>query len=358
MRIVLLLGAGFANAAGSPLAAQLFDEAPIGGSHDRDNQVAFVLSAWRDWQQAHPGQGAEAFITDVFRNSALLPGTGLLWRALQTFLALRISAAFVRWSFPDGKANRSSDNFMNARVGPAHELWWDTFFHYYGFDRQLTVLTTNWDIWIERALRPRPRPRRRRPGFHYERGPERLAEAPRFPSRWYQGTDFGKDTTVDGHVTLLKLHGSLSWALKNGQLEKYGDLRPAFRGDAAIIPPIEEKDFAEWLRPVWACAQSALERAEKVIVVGYSFPDYDPQMRHLFQRSLGTKEIAIHVFDPSANSVAGRISSFLPSVSVIEHAGIPEGCDDLSHVVTGPQDRQQRDTQDGLASLPGGCIYG
>jgi hypothetical protein len=333
MALVLLLGAGFASAAGSPLAANLFDEAPVGGSRERRNQVAFVLNAWREWQQKHPKDGAEAFITHVFRNSALLPGMSVLWRALQTFLALRISAAFVRWSFSNGRAIRSSDNFMNAQVGEAHELWWDTLFHYYGCNRPLTVLTTNWDIWIERALRPRPRPRRRRPGFHYERGPERLAAAPRFPSRWYQGTDFGKDTTVDGYVTLLKLHGSLSWATKDGRLEKYGDLRPAFRGDAAIIPPIEEKEFGSWLRPVWDQAQTILNRAEKFIVVGYSFPDYDEEIRRLLLRSLGSRTLEFHLFDPSASSIASRIRSFLPHVSLIEHGGIPAACKDLGHII-------------------------
>lgn len=52
-------------------------------------------------------------------------------------------------------------------------------------------------------------------------------------------------------LTLLKLHGSLSWAVRGGQLEKYSDSRPAFRGDVAIIPPIEQKEFANWLHPIW-----------------------------------------------------------------------------------------------------------
>ncbi len=220
MSIVLLLGAGFAKAAGSPLADELFDQAPLGGSHERDSQVNLVQSQWYEWQKTHPVEGAEAFITHIYHNSAMIPGAGVIWRALQTYLALRISAAFVRWSFVEGRANRSSDNFMNAHVGSSHERWWNTFFHYHKYDEPLAVLTTNWDIWIERALRPVPRPRRRRPGFHYGQGPERLAAAPRFPSRWYIGTDFGKDTTIHGHVTLLKLHGSLSWAVRGGLLQK------------------------------------------------------------------------------------------------------------------------------------------
>ncbi len=333
MTTVLLLGAGFAKAAGSPLAADLFDEAPISGSRARRNQIAFALSAWQEWQANHPGQDAEAFITYVFRNLWLMPSSGVLWKALQTFLALRIAAPFVRWSFPDGKANRSSDNFMNAQVGHAHERWWDTFFRYYGHTRRLTVLTTNWDIWIERALRPGPRPRRRRPGFSYGKGPERLAAAPRYPAPWYRGTDFGKDTTIDGYVTLLKLHGSLSWALKNGRLEKYGDLRPAFRGDAAIVPPVEQKELGSWLWAIWKSAEQALARANRLVVVGYSFPDYDQEIRRLLLRGFGSRSVEVHVFDPFATCVASRIKSFLPRVLLAEHGGIPGACGDLCSVV-------------------------
>ena len=95
MSIVLLMGAGFAKAAGSPLADELFDQAPIGGSHERDSQVNLVQSQWYEWQKTHPAEGAEAFITHVYRNSAMIPGAGVIWRALQTYLALRISAAKV-----------------------------------------------------------------------------------------------------------------------------------------------------------------------------------------------------------------------------------------------------------------------
>ena len=348
MNTLLLLGAGFAKAAGSPLAAELFDEVPIAGSRDRNNQVRIVLNAWREWQVARPDEGAEAFITHVFRNSGLIQGAGLLWKALQTFLALRVSEPFVRWNFPDGRASRSSDNFLNSQVGPAHELWWDTFFYCHGYDCQLTVLTTNWDIWIERALRPRPRPRRHRPGFHYGQGPEQLAAAPRFPSRWYQGTDFGKDTTLNGYVTLLKLHGSLSWALRSGELEKYGDLRPAFRGDAAIIPPIEEKEFGDWLRPIWDRAEQALGAADTLIVVGYSFPDYDNEIRRLFGRSCGTRRLSVHIFDPSANTVATRIRTFLPQASIVEHGKIPEASKELNDVLADLQ-------TEGLSSKRSDC---
>jgi hypothetical protein len=147
------------------------------------------------------------------------------------------------------------------------------------------------------------------------------------------GTDFGKDTIIHGNVTLLKLHGSLSWAVRGGLLEKYGDLRPAFRGDAAIIPPIEQKEFTNWLRPIWKQAEQALKQADKLLVVGYSFPDYDREIRRFLKRGITDRRIDVHIFDPSADLVAKRIGSFLPQISIIQHGAIPYACDDLRNVI-------------------------
>ena len=46
MATVLLMGAGFSKAAGSLLANEIFSKAPIGSSHERNNQVTLVLDEW------------------------------------------------------------------------------------------------------------------------------------------------------------------------------------------------------------------------------------------------------------------------------------------------------------------------
>ena len=213
MNIVMILGAGFAHAAGSPLGAELFAERPFGGSQKREKCIEEVMSAWADWSASNPDKHPEIFIRELYQHRLDFGGTGDLWCCLLTFLALRVADVFPRWYVYEDSVSRSCDNIFEAKVGVVHDLWWDSIFDHLGVQRGLTVLTTNWDIWIERALRPRPTPRRNRPGFHYGQGQERLAAGSAHPSSEYR-----KRPVIEGNVCLLKLHGSLSWALSSGRL--------------------------------------------------------------------------------------------------------------------------------------------
>jgi hypothetical protein len=65
--MALILGAGFLKAAGSPLAAELFDIEPFGGAQWRNRLIDRVLVAWDRWSQEHDG-GPEAFVTEVYRH--------------------------------------------------------------------------------------------------------------------------------------------------------------------------------------------------------------------------------------------------------------------------------------------------
>jgi hypothetical protein len=330
MSILFVLGAGFSKAAGSPLANELFEVVPFATSRKADSAIQLVMVYYTDWRQEHPEAEAEAFVTHAWNASGLFPGAGALWTALVYFLALRVSEDFARFYVYNGKVSRSSDNIFSADVGVAHDAFWDAVFDAAGVDAPLAVLTTNWDIWIERGLRPRRIPRRRRPGFHYGDGPERLIAASTYPRSEYR-----RNPVIDGTVPLLKLHGSLSWAIVGQSLEKYGDLRPGFRGDAAIIPPLRETEIPSWLHPIWQQAESVVQHARVIVVVGYSFPEYDSGVRELFQRALGSRTIGIHIFDPSASRVAAAVRSFLPRSTVEEHGAIPEGCGALSRLLMG-----------------------
>lgn len=330
MSVVLVLGAGFSKAAGSPLANQLFDVAPLAASRRADSAIKLVMSSYEDWRHDNPGAATEAFVTHVWNTSGLFPGTGALWTALVYFLSLRTSQDFARFYAYECKVSRSGDNIFSAHVGAAHDAFWSAVFGTVGMDAPLAVVTTNWDIWIERGLRPRRVPRRHRPGFHYGDGPEGLVAGSAHPRSEYRG-----NPVISGTVPLLKLHGSLSWALVGQSLQKYGDLRPGFRGDAAIIPPVRGADIPTWLQPTWERAEDVLRRAHLVVVAGYSFPDYDPEVRELFERTLGSRPIPIHIFDPSARTVAVSVRSFLPRASVEQHTGVPEGCGALSGVLMG-----------------------
>ena len=78
-----------------------------------------------------------------------------------------------------------------------------------------------------------------------------------------------------GHVPLLKLHGSVSWSVRDSELVKYHDCRLAIRGDAAIVAPIVGKTVPTYLQPTWDTAKTHLSRARTWIVIGYSLPRYD-----------------------------------------------------------------------------------
>ena len=171
---------------------------------------------------------------------------------------------------------------------PALERFWDALFR---TRTDVSVITTNFDVLAERGLRHVPRPRVPRPGFHYGFGPAELAGG------GYPSYAHIQKISAAGHVPLLKLHGSVSWSVRDGKLVKYHDCRPAIRGDAAIVAPIVAKTIPAYLRPTWAVARTHLGRARMWIVVGYSLPPYDQSVRSLLLKAVAP-DTTIHIFDP------------------------------------------------------------
>lgn len=136
--------------------------------------------------------------------------------------------------------------------------------------------------------RARDKPHRRMtrvfgPGCYYGGIPKpQLLQGTQLP--WaYQGNYF----ELEGAIPVYKLHGSLNWSRAGDGLELFQDRRPAFRGggDAAIIPPVPEKEIPAWLRPVWSGAEEELARAEAWTVCGYSLPSYDVAITELLRRA-------------------------------------------------------------------------
>jgi len=121
------------------------------------------------------------------------------------------------------------------------------------------------------------------PGCYYGGIPKpQLLQGTQLP--WaYQGNYF----ELEGAIPVYKLHGSLNWSRAGDGLELFQDRRPAFRGggDAAIIPPVPEKEIPAWLRPVWSGAEEELARAEAWTVCGYSLPSYDVAITELLRRA-------------------------------------------------------------------------
>jgi hypothetical protein len=119
-------------------------------------------------------------------------------------------------------------------------------------------------------------------------------------------------------------------------LELFQDLRPAFRrgGDAAIIPPVPEKQIPAWLQPVWSSAEEELTRAATWIVCGYSLPSYDVAITELLRRAAISGNLKrIFVLDPHASDICQRYSTIAQNVQVMSLEGLPEGIDTLRELL-------------------------
>lgn len=326
MEIVLFLGAGFSAPAGLPVGNALFESPAFPHSRKAAVDIQRTLSAWSAWRADNPERAAEEFISMVYESDSIECVS--LWASLVRFLGYRLADPFATFYQYDGRTSRSRDNIFEAGLCASHQEWWDTILPFTYRGVKLTVITTNWDIWIERALRPAPLKRRPRPGFNYGWGPERLVATTAYPrSAWR------KNPRISGSVPVFKLHGSLNWALERGHLAKYGDLRPAFRGDAAIVPPVKCKVPPGWAANLWDKAMSAIANASRIFVVGSSFPEYDLELRRLFHKACEESRPVIDIFDPNAELVRARLREFVQSRAIITHPGLPEGVADLEIVL-------------------------
>jgi hypothetical protein len=65
----------------------------------------------------------------------------------------------------------------------SHEALWTAVFHE---TEEVAIVTTNYDVLVERGLRHAPRPRVPRPGFNYGEGPEALEGVDTLPMPTYE----------------------------------------------------------------------------------------------------------------------------------------------------------------------------
>ena len=160
-----------------------------------------------------------------------------------------------------------------------------------------------------------------RPGFNYGIVGEQLAGG------GYPSYSHIQKIRVLGSVPLLKLHGSVSWSIRDGELTHFHDCRPAVRGDAAILAPVTEKSLPGYLEDIWQRASTVLRDSRSWIIVGYSLPDYDLLVRKLLQEN-GAHKPRIAVFDPD-RSVEDKYRALLPGSEVKVYPGLPTGLRDL-----------------------------
>jgi hypothetical protein len=310
--IAIFLGAGFSAAGGVPLARGLFDEEPIVDRVTRRRLIERVLGHWQAWH-ARTGGFPEEYLAH------LQDGGGQYWRDAVWYVGLVIALKMGTVEYVGMKPTITRHNLDRTTRIDSHEMFWSTVFRK---TYDVVVVTTNYDILAERGIRYRARPRVPRPGFHYGAGPEALAGG------GYPSYAHIHKSAVSGSVPLLKLHGSISWSFRDGNVIRYHDCRPAVRGDPAILAPVTRKRLPEYLIPVWSLAASKLAQATTWVFVGYSLPLYDELVLRLL-RDNSSHRPEVHVFDPN-EGIAHHYREHL-GLEVYGHPGLPDG---ISHLDT------------------------
>lgn len=310
--VVIFLGAGFSYLAGAPLAAQLFDTEPAVDRITRQRLVERVQRGWRRWREAN-GSRPEEYLANLESLG------GPEWYDAVWYVGLVVALRMGRLERVGFQSNLTitRHNVDRTTQNGVHEAFWTAIFER---TSSVSVLTTNYDVLPERGLRIQPRPRVPRPGFNYGFGNEYLAGG------GYPSYAHIQRPVARGRVPLLKLHGSVSWALRSGALVRYQDCRPAIRGDALIVAPVAGKRPTECLRPTWDLARAALASASLVMSVGYSLPPYDELVCDLLASA--PRAAGFHVFDPDP-AVGGRFERQLGR-PVVQHAGLPVALPDVA----------------------------
>lgn len=309
MNIVLFLGAGFSAPFGLPTMNQFSEEVTINKKLSERERVVYsrlVLEARR----------ANSFLESSSTN-------------LEDILSFFVMGDRLR-TFDEGLTVPSLEvKSIIAKVYSTiknSDYYWDELDNFKRFlqigiadllrqGHQLHIITTNYDLIIDSIL------------FSQDTHAE-------FP--------FDFDTTSDGKVRslygidavpLFKLHGSINWFAQNeNDNEKIlledriipnpnnlNSLIPASYTDHSykggtpiIIPPSYLKpELSSQLLKNWSGASKAMEDAQIIIFVGYSFPPTDIEMKYFLANSLAENTVLqkIKIFDINASTIVDRLKS-------------------------------------------------
>jgi len=327
MEATIFLGAGFSRIAGLPLTSELFKSDIYAPSPSALSRIEKVLGTWEKWHKENPEENAEQFIGHIFDLSKS-SSSPIHWKWVVEVIAASIATP----RGPDaGSYNRRYAGRITSPIKcREHQLFWKIVnkVHIRG------VISTNYDIVIERGLRHREMMRNRMPGIFYGGlDKPQLLKGTALP---FSIQEQNRLVELTGKVPLFKLHGSLNWSFESGNLIMYQDMRPAFRrgSDAAIIPPLPEKSIPLWLKRTWAEAQDALFSSDMWIICGYSLPLYDTAVRNLFEQASNKNHPKkILIMDPNSKNVENRLIDICPLNEIICLPGLPDGIDHLNKII-------------------------
>lgn len=328
MKIAMFMGAGFSKAWGLSLASEIMDMRHIRtnlfpGKWQR-KLIDKVKAVWDATKPTHKG------VVDEFARMLQQFEYELSFEEFTSFLALRLSSK--HWKVGTARETKwgTGDHIRKQRVVPK---CYQEFFKVLKNVDLIGIITTNYDLVIEKLLGPTSRGRLG--GFNYGKVGEHLLGRHPLSSRWTYGP-----ITVTGKIPLLKLNGSLNWALSSdGQILKYIDSRPSRgrRYEVLLIPPGAGIKHDK-LQPVWEHAGQILRAADIWIFCGYSIPDYDQAVKDLLKNSIeNVKRIIILDVKPKPvkDKLRDLLSNSRDSVSIYVGPGITSQLNarDIAHLM-------------------------
>lgn len=357
---VILLGAGASKAAGYPLASELISSIE---SEAHSSRQLNLQKAWKEWdgylQRASGNlrlllscQNPEVVLSvpdlcEAARDASDLSVRREVKRAVDPVEIQRINEywdsseraalseaidarehflACLHWYFalkhhcdarPDCRNRRGYLHRLLAQLAPGD-----------------VVATFNWDTTIERTLAEQ---RRWHPVTGY--GFERELRVGRSEG---VTTPLPHNVPRSSEITVLKLHGCFGWyrtSVAGGLYFGSSYFLDEFEFDghrSSLVDPAEPigppnasvlaypsflKQFGVVeMQKIWSLADATLQRADRVEVWGYSFPESDAAARTLLnvlRARLDRREVTVAVHDPDSQA-RGRWEEFLGAHAAID----------------------------------------
>lgn len=324
--VACIIGAGYSFVGGLPLTYELFKIEPIIVSRQQWQNFNDVWGYYADWENENPYKKPEEFLTHLYSESSKR-GVALFNMAVQLLAAVLATPRDIN---PNLVNPRYGERIIRPSRCQEHINFWKVIYENFILT---SIITTNYDLLIERAIRHRPMQRGFGPGFYY--GGFVRPQILKGTALPFSVNNQQTLIELNGLLPIYKLHGSLTWALEDDNILMYQDMRPAFRlkNQAALIPPLQEKEVPSWLSAVWKEAENQLSNVESWIVCGYSLPAYDIAIRDLFIKAAKINNLkAIYILDPNSHDLKSNYQAIAPNVEIFCLDGLPQGVQDLHEV--------------------------
>jgi hypothetical protein len=147
--ICCFLGAGYSRVAGVPLARELFEPGihVLALSQESERHFELLLDDFRHWRQSHSNAHSEQYMSELYFSQPDLGRPAWKW-AVEYLGAVIASAGTPPASF--NRDPRYSNRVNRPSRNKIHASFWSVVTQRAS---RVSVVTTNYDLLIERCLR-------------------------------------------------------------------------------------------------------------------------------------------------------------------------------------------------------------